>query len=293
MKLSNRTLWILILIWFVLSFYWFYKYFFELKLTKLEIISNISNFSWSLVNSKFEKDFSCITKECIIDELPPFEYELIIYKENYKIYKSNIILNNSKIIINLEKDIKLEKVETKKLSRSDLIDKIKNKNANVVDFSWNKIDYLEIYGNNNFVYFKKNDKLYFYNLSNNNSFNIEFIPSINYIKNISTNNLLIVTDIWSFTFNLLNKKIEYFSLFSDFILINGNYIWIINSDDLIRKKNFNFNNDSGNLIISYNIQKKESYILKNISEKIKKIYIEKSKIYIENNLWNKYEVLWY
>ncbi len=294
MKLSNRMLWIIILLWFVLSFYWFYKYFFELKLINLEIKSNVSTFSWSIYNSKYEKSFFCNEKKCIIKEIPPFEYEFIIYKEGYKNFK--YIINtgkNNSIVINLEKDIKLKEIKQKKLSRKELINKIKNNNNKIIEFSWAKFNYNEIYWNKDFVYFKQNNKLYFYNLLNNNSFNIEFKTDINYIKDIEKNKLLIVTNLWSFTFNLLNKKIEYFSLFSDFILLDNNYIWIINSGDLIRKKNFWYEWVWWDLLISYNIINKKSYILKNISQNIKKIYIQDWINFIEDNIWNKYEIVWY
>ena len=293
MKLSNRIFWILIILWFILSFYWFYKYFFQLNLINIEITSNVSNFSGSLVNSKFSKNFICEEKKCILEWIPPFEYDLFIYKENYKNYKSNIKSNIKNIDISLEKDIKIEEIESKKISREELINNIKENNNNKINFSWNKISWNKIIWNNTFVYFIEKNKLYFYNLNNNNTFGLEFIPKIKYIKAITQSDFIIVTDIWSFIYDILNKNIEYFSLFSDFLLTENNYIWIINSDDISRKNNFDFKNTSWNLIVSYDLKNKTSYIIEEFSYKINKIYLDENIIYIENNNWNKFKITWY
>ena len=294
MHLSNRVLWILILFWFILFFYWFYKYFFQLNLTSIEITSNVSNFSWSLVNNKFSKDFFCKDKKCTLTEIPPFEYDIIITKDYYKDYKTTINLSIlNKIDIFLEKDILIKDIKNKKISRAELIQKVKDKNNEKINFTWESINYLKIYWNDDFVYFFKNEKLYFSNLKNNNLFELIFKPEIKYIKNISSNNLLIVSDVGSFVFNLLNKDIEYFSLFKDLVFVKNNYIWVINKDDLIRKKNFGFENISWNLIVSYNLVTKKSYVLRNLSYEIDRIYLTDWKIYIQDNEWKKFEIIWY
>ena len=294
MHLSNRVLWILILFWFILFFYWFYKYFFQLNLTSIEITSNVSNFSWSLVNNKFSKDFFCKDKKCTLTEIPPFEYDIIITKDYYKDYKTTINLSIlNKIDILLEKDILIKDIKNKKISSAEFIQKVKDKNNEKINFTWESINYLKIYWNDDFVYFFKNEKLYFSNLKNNNLFELIFKPEIKYIKNISSNNLLIVSDVGSFVFNLLNKDIEYFSLFKDLVFVKNNYIWVINKDDLIRKKNFGFENISWNLIVSYNLVTKKSYVLRNLSYEIDRIYLTDWKIYIQDNEWKKFEIIWY
>ncbi len=291
MKLSNRLLGILILLSIIGAFYIFYQVFFRIKLTQLEINSNIWIFSWSIENIKFSKDFNCIEKKCIINNIPPFEYEININKQKYKIYKNKInLFEINKLNIFLEKDIKLEKLEQKQLSKRE---KILNINKNNLNF-WSKtVNYNNIIAESNYVFFKDNNKLYFYNIKNNNSFKVWFKPKINYIKKLNQNQFLINTKIWTFVFNVLNKKLEYFSLFSDFVLINNNYIWVINDDDITRKKNFDLENNYGNILLFYNRKTKEKYILKNINNKIDKIYKLDTKIYIEDNIWNKFEVKWF
>ena len=293
MKLSNRILWILIILWFILSFYWFYKYFYKLNLINIKISSNVSNFSWSLTNPKFTKDFICKEKRCILEWIPPFEYDIIIYKDSYKNYKSTLKSNIKKIDISLEKDIKIEEIEIKKISREELINNIKETNKNKITFSWNKVSWNKIIWNNTFVYIIKKNKLYFYNINNSNTFSLDFIPKVEYIKSISDNNFIIVTDIWSFVYDVLNQKIEYFSLFSDFIIFENNYIWIINDYDIVRKNNFGFNDNNWNIILNYNFKNNEVSIIDDIDFIINKIYLDGSIIYIENNNWEKFKITWY
>lgn len=292
MRLSNRILWILILTWFILSFYWFYKYFFELKLTNLHIESNISGFSWSLVNSKFKKDFFCEDKICTINEIPPFDYNLIIKKDNYIDYRQEFNLwKTNDIFIYLEKDIILEKFENIN-SKLDTEGKVENETYN------------NIYNDDKYYYNHINDyswwKLYIHNKNNSNIISIDFNPKIKYIKSIWNKNLVIVSDVWSYNFNLNTMKLEYFSIFSDYIKINDNYIWIINSQDSIRRKNFWFDNIEWNLIVFYDINTKKKYILESSDLEIPKIYlgalwtyIEWSNIYIENDKWEVFIVKWY
>jgi len=290
MKLSNRVLWLLLLFSIIGAFYIFYQVFFKIKLTSLEINSNIWAFSWTIENIKFSKNFYCKEKKCSIKEIPPFDYKIVINKKNYKRSVYNLDLSKkNKLDIFLEKEITVNPVSKEDIS---LREKIISENKNKLEFSWRNIKYNKIIWNDDLVYFVQNNKLYFYNLKNNNSFLINFKPNINYIKILENNNLLINTYVWSFIFNVLNKDLEYFSLFSDFVILKDwNYIWVINNNDEIRKKNFDLN--KGNFLLNYNPKTKEKYILKTFDLKINKIYILNNKIYIENGEWAKFEIIWY
>lgn len=289
MRLSNRVLWILILTWFILSFYLFYKYFFELKLTNLNIQSNVSGFSGSIINTKFEKDFFCETKKCVITEIPTFNYDLIIEKDNYKNYKEEFNLwKMSDLNIYLEKEILLEKLEDKNLE-----------NVQWYDVNWNI--YNNILNSSKKYYYHNKGKLYIYNKNSSNTIEFNFTPEINYIKEVWISNLVIYTEVWSYNFDLNTKNLEYFSLFSDYIKINNNYIWIINSNDKLRKKNFWFENISWSLVIFYDTKTKKKYILEKSAVKISKIYLDSNwedynksnKIYIENDNWETFIIKWY
>ena len=281
MNFSNRFLGFLILVWFILSSYLFYKYFFELKLTNITINSNVSGFSWSLINNKFNKTFFCFESKCTINNIPPFNYKLVIKKDWYINNRSNIDLSKINTLdLYLKKDIKLNKIIT--------TNNLTNKQYTVNDVIYNGIN-----NDNKYFYHKKLNKLYIHNKNNNNTINFDFVPKIHYIKNIWNKNLVIVSEFWSYNLNLNTKKIEYFSLFSDYIRNNNGYIWIINSSDKIRKKNFWFNNVSWNLIIFYDIDTKEKYIIEVFDFEISKISNALNNVYIENNNWETFELKWY
>ena len=289
MKLSNRILWILILLSMIGGFYIFYQIFFKIKLTHLEISSNIEDFSGSLENTKFSKNFYCEKKNCIIDKIPPFEYKLKINKKNYKIFTKNIDLRKTNTIkIILQKNIVFEKIKNNQISK---LQQIKNSLKDKIIFQWKKINYKKIYNSSDFVYFIKDEKIYFYDLETKNSFSIKLKPKVNYIKKIDNNKLAINTKVWTFVLNILNKKLDYFSLFWDFVFAwNNSYIWIVNNLDKIRKKNFDFENISWNLILFYNKITKKKYIIKTFENKIEKIYFENNKLFVENNLKEKFEI---
>jgi len=294
-NLSNRNLWILIIILIITFFYVFYKYFFTINSVNINIKTNVSNYKIYLNNIKYNKEFNCKFKKCSYDNIPPFEYKIVIEKENYKKYESTI---NLKVINNLDitliKDIKIEKVkknEKVKMSREKIISSIKNKDF--IKFSDKKNYYKKIYNDNKYVYFKINNKLYFYNLLNNNLIETDFVPKIHYIKKINSNTFWIVSEVWIFLFSKNNNKINYFSLFNDFIKKDEYYIGIINSEDKQRKINFWLNNNNLNLIVLYNTKTKAVSILESYTFKITELYSLGDKIFIKNKQKEKFEINWF
>ncbi len=273
MKFSNRFLWFLIILCFMLFFYGFYKYFFELKLTSFNINSNVENFSWSLINSKFKKEFFCEKSNCIIKNIPPFEYELMIKKNNYINYKENIdIWKKNKLKIYLKKDILFDKIKDSSFEKSNW-------------YKVNDIFYEKVYNSSKNYYKQLKNKLYIYNKNTSQFTEIIFIPKIYYIKSIWNNNLIISSKVWAYNFNLNNNKLEYFSLFWDYTISHGNYIWVINNLDKARKNNFWFSKLSWDLIIFYDKQNKTNYLLKQLKNKVSKIYNISDKIYLETKDW--------
>lgn len=333
MSLSNRTLWILIILWFILSIYWFYMYFFVYNLTSLKINSNIWNYKIELknLNKKFEKN--CEEKKCTLNKIPPFVYKIIISKEWYKNIEKKINLKETKNIkIILEKKIIFkENIEDKKnieeekkiekRTRKQVLEKLKqrknfykiislNNNKKIyVKNKENKLEFYledkkifdyrkipkdkifvkEIFWNNWYLFFELSWKKYFVNLDTKDMIFFDLKPKINYIKNYS--NLYdfdIVTDLWTYIFNIKTKKIKYFSKFFDFIYIKPKYISIVNSWDIIRKKNLWYDDKKWSLIIFYNEKTKQKIILKEVFFDIKKILKDKQKIIFISDEWKEY-----
>ncbi len=285
MNLSNRTIWILIILWFIIFWFWFYKYFFEIKLKTFVIESNRKNFFWNLENNKFKKEFFCWEKKCEIENIPPFEYKLYIKKKGYKEYKVNINLRKiDNIKIDLEKEIKIE-TSNKPLKNKIEENLLKKANKNLV--------FEEIYGKDNYIYYKVKDNLYIKNLYNNNIFTTSFKPKIIYIKSLWEDRLWIVSDLWTFRFNLINKNIDYFSIFNDYVDVWDFYIWVIKNDDKKRKINHSFENINWDLIVSYDKKTKKKSLIKSSKDTIEKIYLNSWKVYIILKNGEYFEIKWY
>jgi hypothetical protein len=173
-----------------------------------------------------------------------------------------------------------------------LIKLIKENKNKFIKYAWKKIHYNTIINNKDYVYFKKNNNLVFYNLTNKYSFEIPFKLQIDYIKYIDNNIYVIKTDKWSFVFNLANKTINFVSIFNDFILYKNNYIGVINQDDQIRKNNLWFWDENFNLLIKYNISSKEKTIIEKFDDEIEKIYLENNKVFVKTINNEIYNISW-
>ena len=104
---------------------------------------------------------------------------------------------------------------------------------------------------------------------------------VKYVKTGISRDLQFVTEKWTFVYK--DKKFEYFSLFEDFVYINWNYIWVVKSDDSRRKKNLNFDSESGTLIVLQNPKTKEKRILLKPQFELAKILIKDEKVVLEDN----------
>ena len=145
----------------------------------------------------------------------------------------------------------------------------------------NNVKIQKIGWNNNLFLIKilKKDSIknYIYNAKIFNLEKLELNIKINYIKYIK-NNLYIITEKWLFIRK--NNKLEYFSIFTDFIIKDWDYIWIIKDSDKTIKNNFNFWNINWDLIILYNPKKAIKKILYKPNFEIKKILLENNNIII-------------
>ena len=113
--MSNRVLWFLIILIFILSSIAFFMYAFLYNDAKIVINSNISEYYAEIYNKKTLKkyDFECNNKKCFLEDIPPFTYKLTITKKWYKQIIQEVSLPRNKTInidIVLNKKIKLEEI---------------------------------------------------------------------------------------------------------------------------------------------------------------------------------------
>lgn len=329
MSLSNRSLWILIILWFIWVWYIYYQYFFVKNLVSLNIDSNINWYNVELYNLKTQKNINCPDKICSINEISPFEYDIKITKKDYEIYIQKIDLSKSKTIkINLEKTLIFTKIETLNLTQTwsedkktmeDIIsektskkqrtfsldkkwkfifiqnnEKIDLKYEDKIIWSFDKLnldilDIQNIYWSKDDIFIKSKDLSYIFNLKTWGTYSIELKSDISYIKDfIRTKSFQIVTKDWTFLYDINTRETRYFSKYNDFVSIDNYNIFILNTTDESRRKNFSFEKETWNLIVLFNNETKTKRILKSLNETISKIYLENEKVYIEDEKWDKY-----
>jgi hypothetical protein len=199
--------------------------------------------------------------------------ELKNRKNNYKIIE---LKNQKKIYVKNRKD-KLEFfLETTKLFDYKIIN---SENIFISEIFWNK----------KYLFLKLKEKKYLLNISTKNLIFLELNPKINYIKNYSNNyEFDIVTDLWTYIFDIKTKKIRFFSKFNDFIYIKPKYIGLVDSQDKVKKKNLWYEDKTGSLIISYNEKTKQKNILKEVFFKVEKILKNNNKIILIWENWKEY-----
>lgn len=155
-----------------------------------------------------------------------------------------------------------------------------------------QIDVFEIYDKTDKILFSLKDRKYIYNLALSKVDEFKLAPKIKYIKvGDFLTNYLIVTDVWTYTYDELNKELKYFYLFKDFVYIKDGYVWVIYKDEIAKFKNFSIKNNNKNIIINYNPTTLYREVILETDMEIQKIIMEKDeKIYFFDKLWNRYQL---
>ena len=153
------------------------------------------------------------------------------------------------------------------------------------------INLVDIFWENKIV-LTTNSKSYIYNLDNWSYNDFIFKLPITYIKKGYTNNeYLFVAKKWTFIYDTLDNKFNYFNIFNDFVYFwENSYIWIISKDETNRLKNYNININSNYLILKYNLETKEKKILLQLNQSFIKIVEESNEIIVYDWSWNKYKL---
>jgi len=330
--LSNRVLWILILLTIFLVWFILYWYVFVLSLYSVNFETNVKNYNIELINEKFKKKYlvNCSLERCELKDIAKLNYDVTISKELYNTVKFSFnpsIKNNFKIILfkkAILRPIIEEKELKKELTRNEKIALINKKHNN---FLYKEIEdkefilkdqnnKLDLYFNNNFVYsFEKleNNKFYIAPVYNSNKYffisnekekiildsnflkiiKLKLNIKILYVKKLNDLDFLLVTDKWSFIFNIKKKTYTYFNSLYDFVILdNWDYIWVLKDNLNSQKSNLWFT-QKWDLIVYYSSKTKKARLLIAPDFDVSKIYKENNWIIIEDKTWNKYELLNY
>lgn len=285
--------------WFYFYFFVYYVWNLEINSNidnyKVELYSKnlLKTFSFDC------KDKKCSIKELapINYDLKILKNWYKDFSKNISIEKNNTL----NLDINLEKDIKLNNNINKVFDNKLITDKnkilnLKNSKLHyasfylewIWEFYFNKANNLELFFENkkiwsfdivekdlikleniynnsskydkNYFYLEIGNKKFIYSIKNLDYKEINLNVKINYIK--SNNDILsIVTGKWTFIYNYLNWKQEYFSLFNDFVFYKNWYIAIFIKDDKIRINNFWLEDNNKDKIIFFNTETKEKKLL--------------------------------
>jgi len=270
--MSNRLLWILILLWFVWAWYIYYNisYLPEKKLKEDKIIKQIE-----LEKKKEENKIALIKieeKKNILTNKEKIK-ELINKEKYYKSYNfdswDNIYFfeKSNKLIIYLN---------NKKIWNLDLVlyNEIK-----VLNILWTDDYYLGLW-----------DKKYYINSATWNLKSISFKGNILYAKKWDKNELILVVKNWSIVYDLINNKYNLFSFFNDFVFYDEWYIWLIKKWDNRVLNNLWIKNGFNSIIVYYDPITKRKSILFETDKNIDKIYIKNKNIYLKDDMWNKYKL---
>lgn len=310
--MSNRLLWLLIILWFILAWILFFIYYFVYYNGIINLKWNVEGYSVELYNKKLLKttSFDCPDKECKLEDISPFIYSISIKKNGFNIYKNDIKINRNEL---LELDFSLEKstILTKVIPEEEIVDKTEKlnflrekkklytffnlgkdwifyfkENGKNLDLYKNTkkllelpkvakedIDIQKIFWIENYIFIKYWDKKYIYSIWLDKKVEVDLNIDVNYVKTWLQKKLFnFVTDKWTFIFDKYTLKAEYFSYFNDFVYYENWYIWIISKDDERRLKNLWFEDKSKNLIINYDPNTKYKKVLYETDLDITKIY---------------------
>lgn len=217
---------------------------------------------------------------------------------------------NQKIQAIIEQEAENKEVKIVKIEKDESSDLETNKYANFNLYNWKiayfeeKESYLELFLENEkvwnfdlvynnflrveYIYWSISDlyievwkKKYYYNSINKELRNLDFFIDVLYVKKGISNNLIFVSDKWSFKYLYNENKFDYFNLFSDYINFQDWYLWIIKSTDERILKNL-WLNSNYNLVVFYNPLTKEKNIIYETDIEIKKIYFKNKKVYLED-----------
>jgi len=250
-SLSNRTLWIILLLWIILFWYFFYLYLFVFSLYTINLNSNIIPYNVSLYTENIWKtyNFNCNKNPCILKKISPFNYDVTITKDNYNTL--NFIFNpkdKTKFNFVLSKEVKLINIgninDSKldiKLTREEKIDLIKKKNNNYLLLDVNNNEFIFKKNNNELSIYLNNNLLWIVDLEkkeNKDDISISKVIGLNnyYFLKIWNNNYLINTIYYNIQKIKLNIYTNYVKKIKDnkllFVTKKWSFIFNINTKQI-------------------------------------------------------------
>ena len=277
--MSNRLLWILIILVFFWTGYLYYNYkYLPAKEQKIQAQLIEKQLIEQEQKAKTIKKETVFKKEILIKKELTSEQkiqEIKANKQNYKTFtfddwlKSYFLLNDNNLYLYFSGS-QIWKFD---LVTPDLL--------RVEKVYWKGDDlYIEVW----------NDKFY-YNSITKNIVKIDLNIAVLYVKKADDKSLIIVTEKWSFNYSIFDKSLVYFSYFNDYVVFGDWYIWYVKTNQKRILTNLWYDNETGSdLIVYYNPSTKEKNIINRTKLNIIKMYMIADKLFVKTSDLSIYEL---
>jgi len=187
------------------------------------------------------------------------------------LYYAKFSLGNNTVIRFKEEwsELAMQYVENNILKEIQRFPTVAVQEINVTDIYSSPNIYVSI-GESNYIF----DTVFF------RLYQLPIIKNIKYLKyDTLSQNYIIVTDVWSFTYDISTTKLEYQYLFKDYISTPEFIIWVIFADEEQKKENFNITKNA-NVIVKYSQTSKERKVVYSTGDSIDQIYQQWDQIFI-------------
>jgi len=327
MKRKLYALFVLIgAIWiFVLGYLYFFVYYTGV----LTINANVEEYRVELFSPGTAQKWihECSDSICEIYDVAPFDYNVSIIKPEYETKMISLKVRprgKETLVLQLEKQVKLESVETQNISETpqERIQRIRDEKLYYAKFDLDtsrtiqfkdqeselllqylsndqlrdistfqkvaseNIDVTSIYSSNT-VYISIGQDNYIFDTDYFRLYKLPEIKDFEYIKyDTQSWQYILVTAVGSFLYTLWDANLEYQYLFRDYVRKDWFVIGVIFSDEQQKKKNFNIS-EKGNVIIKYSQADKTRNVIYTSNNSIDEIYTQWENIFItswENTL---------
>ncbi|MCH2188575.1 hypothetical protein MK079_01960 [Candidatus Gracilibacteria bacterium] len=271
--MSNRFLGLLILVGFVGIGIAVYLYFFVYHVVVVKIYTNVSDYSVRIESSNgaHSLNYTCEESFCLVPDVPPFQSLIAIEKPGYDTVILERYLDRSiELKVELYPEVTFEPIPDSgtSFSQQTILGGSNGFSENSFVFQGNSIAHT----------------------LNNDIFDIDVQIPITYIKTgESPREFLLVTRKGTFLFDTDSQSSQYFTLFRDFVYMDGNIVGLVGANDTIVRNNFGLSGVDIYLV-HYDNSTKTSRVIHSLGFDIQQIYVEGGVIVLFDEVGKRYSV---
>lgn len=272
----------------------------------------------------YELKSDCYSK-CYFPEIIPWDYIVEVTAAGYDKAKKNVRINDnetSRVVLELDKitTVKLFEEKTEENKKVFLLNKRSLQDALYNRIIWSKVLYLKEKGTEMYfwiitwdyskwiellswdiinpyidrVYMTSSEyfvnasspRKYIVDVKNSKYYTFNFKETINYLKKISNNEYLLVSDFWVFKYDVRENKFEHMDVFDDFVYYEWGYLWYIKTWSKYADK---YGID-WKYLLKYNIETKKVEKITSYTWSIERIELILWEVYLTDSKWDKYTI---